>query len=61
MSNKKYKGNDINIIFVPLYVFINDIILEPNIEGDEKEKDNKDKNNKEELPDKNKGSNDKNK
>ena len=61
MSNKKYKGNDINIIFVPLYVFINDIILEPNIEGDEKEKDNKDKNKKEELPDKNKVSNDKNK
>ena len=27
MSNKKYKGNEISIIFVPLYVFINDIVL----------------------------------
>jgi len=27
MSNKKYKGNEISIVFVPLYVFINDIVL----------------------------------
>ena len=37
MSNKKYKGNEITIVFIPLYVFINDIIL--NKDNDEKEKD----------------------
>jgi hypothetical protein len=35
MSNKKYKGNEISIVFVPLYVFINDIVLNE----DKKEKD----------------------
>ena len=35
MSNKKYKGNEISIVFVPLYVFINDIVLNE----DQKEKD----------------------
>ena len=35
MSNKKYKGNDISIVFVPLYVFINDIVLN----DDKKEND----------------------
>lgn len=34
MSNKKYKGNEINIVFIPLHVFINDIVL--NKDGDEK-------------------------
>ena len=36
MSNKKYKGNDISIVFVPLYVFINDIVLS----DDKNEKNN---------------------
>ena len=27
MSSKKYKGNEIKIVFIPLHVFINDIIL----------------------------------
>ena len=40
MSNKKYKGNDISIVFVPLYVFINDIVLS----DDKNEKNNLDKN-----------------
>ena len=37
MYNKKYKGNEITIVFFPLYVFINDIVL--NKENDEKEND----------------------
>ena len=37
MSNKKYKGNEISIAFFPLYVFINEIIL--NKDNDEKEND----------------------
>ena len=41
MSNKKYKGNEINIVFFPLYVFINDIILNK----DNEEKENEEKNN----------------
>ena len=44
MSNKKYKGNEINIVFFPLYVFINDIIL--NKDNEEKEnEENINKNN----------------
>jgi hypothetical protein len=44
MSNKKYKGNEINIVFFPLYVFINDIILnKDNVE--KKNDENNDKNN----------------
>ena len=43
MSNKKYKGNEITIVFIPLYVFINDIIL--NKDNDEKEKDDNNNNN----------------
>lgn len=27
MSNKKKKGNEINIVFFPIHAFINDIIL----------------------------------
>ena len=37
MCNKKYKGNDISIVFIPLYVFINDIILESTKETKQKE------------------------
>ena len=40
MYNKKYKGNEISIVFIPLYVFINEIVLNDN-------NDNKDKNEKE--------------
>ena len=39
MSNKKYKGNEINIVFFPIHVFINDIILNKEIN----EKGNEDK------------------
>ena len=38
MSNKKYKGNEISIIFVPLYVFINDIVLNEDKEKNEQNK-----------------------
>jgi hypothetical protein len=41
MCNKKYKGNEISIVFIPLYVFINDIVLN-------EDKDNNDKNKNEE-------------
>ena len=39
MYNKKYKGNEISIVFIPLYVFINDIVLNE----DNKSKDNNEK------------------
>jgi hypothetical protein len=39
MYNKKYKGNEISIVFIPLYVFINDIVLNE----DNKNKDNNEK------------------
>ena len=39
MHNKKYKGNEISIVFIPLYVFINDIVLNE----DNKNKDNNEK------------------
>jgi hypothetical protein len=40
MSCKKYKGNEISIVFIPLHVFINEIILNnDNITGNEKKKD----------------------
>lgn len=39
MYNKKYKGNEISIVFIPLYVFINDIVLYE----DNKSKDNNEK------------------
>lgn len=39
MSNKKKKGNEINIVFFPIHVFINDIILNKEIN----EKGNEDK------------------
>ena len=38
MSNKKYKGNEISIVFVPLYVFINDIVLNEDKEKNEQNK-----------------------
>ena len=39
MCNKKYKGNEIKIVFIPLHVFINDIILnQQEKENGEKEK-----------------------
>ena len=48
MSSKKYKGNEIKIVFFPLHVFINDIILNrQEKENDEKEKNEKDSKNKE--------------
>ena len=40
MSNKKYKGNEIKIVFIPLHVFINDIVLN---EGKENNENNKNK------------------
>jgi hypothetical protein len=46
MSNKKYKGNEISIVFVPLYVFINDIVLnEDKNENGDFDKDKNGKNN----------------
>ena len=42
MSNKKYKGNEISIVFIPLYVFINDIVLK---EDDDDYDKNKEENN----------------
>ena len=38
MSNKKYNGNEISIIFVPLYVFINEIVLKEDKDDNEKDK-----------------------
>ena len=46
MSNKKYKGNEISIVFIPLYVFINDIVLN---EDKDKGIDNNHYGNKEEI------------
>ena len=45
MSNKKYKGNDIKIVFIPLYVFINDIILNDGKENNDNNKTTIDVNN----------------
>ena len=50
MSTKQYKGNDINIVFIPLYVFINDIVLN---EKEDEKKENDDNKPKKELPDDN--------
>ena len=50
MSTKQYKGNDINIVFIPLYVFINDIVLN---EKEDEKKENDDNKPKKELPDNN--------
>ena len=43
MYNKKYKGNEISIVFIPLYVFINEIVLNDNSDNnkDKNEKENK--------------------
>ena len=40
MYNKKYKGNEISIVFIPLYVFINEIVLNDNSNKDKNEKEN---------------------
>ena len=45
MCNKKYNGNEISIVFVPLYVFINEIVLNEDKDNDE---DNYEKNKNEE-------------
>ena len=37
MCNKKYKGNEINIVFFPLHIFINDIVLKNDIDEKENE------------------------
>ena len=45
MSNKKYKGNEISIVFIPLYVFINDIVLKEDNDDYDKNKEENNYNN----------------
>ena len=46
MYYKKYKGNEISIVFIPLYVFINDIVLNDDSNKDNTAIENKDNKNK---------------